>query len=445
MPLRNRSAPPSTPIAASQQTYEFRCPIHGFIKVNDWERSVIDDPVFQRLRRIRQLGWTDYIYPGSTHTRFEHSLGVMHVATRLYDSISQRSRTVLESRLGYNVTGTDRDRQLVRFAALLHDTGHAPFSHAAEELLPNRAGTNQKYSHEDYSAEIIRRRLRHAIESHPANDNMGLTAELIASLIDGTSREPRMLFWRELLDGQMDADRMDYLLRDSLHLGVQYGTYDLDRIVATATAVQMSPEGSDNNVECRLAVAKGGLHAAVGLILARYFMFTQVYFHKTRIAYDIHLRKALAHMLQDGVFPSPDGDEIDEYLQWDDWRVLGRLAADEGGEHGRRLRARDHFRQVWESPESPMADAQADLDRLREALGALLVAEERSEKSWYKTGTPDIQVMTENSGEVRPLSDYSPVIKQLKEAPHRQVRLYSLPKDAAKGRQIVREKLGGTS
>lgn len=96
MPPRNRPVPPSTPVAVSPQSYEFRCPIHGFIKVNDWERSVIDDPVFQRLRRIRQLGWTDYLYPGSMHTRFEHSLGVMHVATRLYDSISQRSRTVLE-------------------------------------------------------------------------------------------------------------------------------------------------------------------------------------------------------------------------------------------------------------------------------------------------------------------------------------------------------------
>ena len=114
---------------------------------------------------------------------------------------------------------------------------------------------------------------------------------------------------------------MDYLLRDSLHLGVQYGRYDLDRLVATAMAVEMRPEGSDG-VECRLAVAKGGWHAAVGLILARYFMFTQVYFHKTRVAYDIHLQKALAHMLPDGVFPAPDDGGIDDYLEWDDWRVL---------------------------------------------------------------------------------------------------------------------------
>ena len=106
---------------------------------------------------------------------------------------------------------------------------------------------------------------------------------------------------------------------------------------------------------------------------------------------------------------------------------------------------RRHFRQIWESPESPLADAQEQLDELRTALGNLLVAEERSEKSWYKTGNPDVQVVNEDSNEVRPLSDYSPVIKQLKEAPHRQIRLYSLPEEAEKGRRIVQEKLGSTS
>ena len=264
----------------SRVSYEFRCPVHGFIEVSDWERSVIDQPAFQRLRRIRQLGWTDYVYPGGTHTRFEHSLGVMHVATRMYDAISKRSESLLQSRLAYDDVGRKRDRQLIRFAALLHDVGHGPFSHASEELLPIRPATNKKYSHEQYSAEIVRHRLQRAIEEHPTNENMSLSADDIASMIDGTSLNRRVLFWRELIEGQMDADRMDYLLRDSHHLGVQYGRFDLDRLVATVMAVEMrreDPEGSD----CRLAVEEGGWHAAVGLILARYFMFTQVYFHRT--------------------------------------------------------------------------------------------------------------------------------------------------------------------
>lgn len=434
-----------TPAGTANRTYEFRCPVHGFIRVNDWERSVVDQPAFQRLRRIRQLGWTDYVYPGGAHTRFEHSLGVMHVATRMYDAIMHRSRGMLQSHLGYDKDGVGeaRDRQLMRFAALLHDTGHAPFSHASEELLPYRPATNQKYEHENYSAEIIRQKLKDAIESHPANDNVKLTADEIASLIDGTSGSRCAVFWRGLIDGQMDADRMDYLLRDSVHLGVQYGRYDLERLVETAMAVKMKREQSAD-VECRLAVAKGGWHAAVGLILARYFMFTQVYFHKTRVAYDMHLQNALACMLPGGVFPAPAGGGIDEYLEWDDWRVLGQLADGKGGEHGKRLHDRRHFRQIWESSESPLADEHERLDELRAALEDLLVAEDRSNKSWYKIGESDIQVAAEDSGEVRPLSDYSPVIKQLQAAFHRQIRLYALPEKASEGRKIIKARLGNT-
>ena len=115
------------------KSYEFRDPVHGFIQVNDWERDVINHSAFQRLRRIKQLAWTDMVYPGATHTRFEHSLGVMHVATQLFDALTRRQPELFKE-LDYETTG--KPRQLVRLAALLHDIGHAPFSHAAEELFP---------------------------------------------------------------------------------------------------------------------------------------------------------------------------------------------------------------------------------------------------------------------------------------------------------------------
>ena len=106
------------------KVFEFRCPVHGFIEIDEWEREVIAQQAFQRLRRIRQLGWTDYVYPGAMHTRFEHSLGVMHLASRLYDSIVKRSGSLLEQNFDYDETGLKRDRRIVRFAALLHDVGH---------------------------------------------------------------------------------------------------------------------------------------------------------------------------------------------------------------------------------------------------------------------------------------------------------------------------------
>src|SRR5213080_2791435 len=105
------------------RTYEIRCPVHGFITLSDWEREIINQPAFQRLRRIRQLAWTDMVYPGAMHTRFEHSLGVMHVASRLYEAVVERSGTVLESELAYDETGLRVDKTLVRLTALLHDVG----------------------------------------------------------------------------------------------------------------------------------------------------------------------------------------------------------------------------------------------------------------------------------------------------------------------------------
>src|SRR5436190_11246330 len=152
-----------------QRSYEFRCPVHGFVSLTDWEREIISLPAFQRLRRIRQLAWTDQVYPGAMHTRFEHSLGVMHTASRLYDSIVRRSREILTRELAYNEAGLERDRALVRIAALLHDVGHAPFSHAAEELFPPRHSDTERYKHEQYSAAIVRRHFKDVIENHPFN------------------------------------------------------------------------------------------------------------------------------------------------------------------------------------------------------------------------------------------------------------------------------------
>jgi len=345
-------------------------------------------PAFQRLRRIRQLAWTDLVYPGAMHTRFEHSLGVLHVASRLFDAIVERSSELLRSELTYTPEGLRRERTLVRLTALLHDIGHAPFSHAGEDLFPfedpedqNRfkagqiqEGEAKRFKHESYSAAIIRTQLRDAIEKHPLNQNLELTADHIANLLEGNSQAGRAVLWREIIAGQLDADRMDYLIRDSIHTGVDYGKFDWRRLV---NSVALVPGGKDRGL--RLGVEEGGFHAAEGLVLARYFMFTQVYFHRTRVAYNIHLKNALSELLPGGVFPRPDGSDLEEYLRWDDWRVLGLLASGGGGEHGRRLSTRDHFREVYHSPESPKPEDMVFLGKIRNELGGLLQAEETSE------------------------------------------------------------------
>jgi uncharacterized protein len=415
----------------AHRTYEIRCPIHGFIALNDWEWGVISQPAFQRLRRIRQLAWTDYVYPGAMHTRFEHSLGVMHVATLLYDAICKKSSEILKSDLSYNKDGLGRDRQLVRFAALLHDVGHSPFSHGSEGLFPVRKGT--AFKHEDYSVAIIRSELRSAIEEHDLNANYGLHAEDIASLVEGSALARQPIFWRDLIVGQMDADRMDYLLRDSYHTGVEYGRFDLKRVLTTIRAIR-SREGHPP----QLGISQGGWHAAEGLVLARYFMFTQVYFHKTRIAYDVHLRGALKGLLPGGKFPSPVGAGLKSYLGWDDWKVLGLLASGKGGKDGNRLTSRNHYRRVYETPEVPTKKNLEILEEVKKALGKLVKAEESAAKSWYKTGEPDIPIVDDHNPEdVRPLSRYSTVVKGLKAI--NQVFLYVAPEDFDSAESKVRE------
>jgi uncharacterized protein len=168
---------------------EIRCPIHGFIAMNEWEKRIMDHPAFQRLRRVRQLAWTDHVYPSAMHTRFEHSLGVMHVASLLYDSIVSNSSPILKSVYGYTELGLMRDRQKVRLAALLHDIGHSPFSHGSEELYPEkpvlesknadtqRKATVKHFRHEDYSVALVREVLRDAIDHDDWNRrNYGIVA-----------------------------------------------------------------------------------------------------------------------------------------------------------------------------------------------------------------------------------------------------------------------------
>lgn len=415
------------------RTYEIRCPIHGFISLNDWEKNIIAQPAFQRLRRIRQLAWTDQVYPGAMHTRFEHSLGVMHVATMLYEAIISRSSSVLQSELGYKPDGLKRDLQLVRIAALLHDLGHSPFSHASEELFPDETA-NKKFKHEQYSAAIVRTELRDVITNHPLNTaNYGFTTEDVAALLEGSTNAKQRLFWRDLIDGQMDADRMDYLLRDSYHAGVQYGRFDLNRISNTIRAIP-----GTQGMAPKLGFSQGGWHAAESLVLARYLMFTQVYFHKTRVAFDIHLKGALSDLLPGGKFPRPVDDELKDFLRWDDWKVLGLVADGKGGEHGERLATRNHYRLAYGSPEISTDADLAYVENLNGRLGSLLAGEQEAAKSWYKTGLPDIPIIDDfDPKTVQPLSRFSNVVKNMKA--NNQILLYVRPEDADRANEIVRE------
>ena len=165
-------------------------------------------------------------------------------------------------------------------------------------------------------------------------------------------------------------------------------------------------------------------------------MFTQVYFHKTRVAYDIHLQGALKEILPGGTLPKPEGAELDEFMKWDDWRVLGQLSDGGGGEHGERLRNRAHYRRIHATNEVCSEEDLTDLERIRATLGALLVAEESASKSWYKTGKTDTPVFSEiRDKKIAPLSRYSSVIANMKS--NSQVLLYVRPEDVETARKAL--------
>jgi HD superfamily phosphohydrolase len=423
-----------------ERKYEIRCPIHGFIELDDWEWSIINQPAFQRLRRIRQLGLTDYVYPGATHTRFEHSLGVMHVATRLYDAIVARSKNILQKELQYNEDGLKRDRRIVRLAALLHDVGHAPFSHASEELMPQKAH-GSRFKHEDYTASIIRMELREAIENHKINQiNYDIKAETIAQLIEGNSRlQKGLLFWQTLLISQLDADRMDYLLRDSYHIGVRYGVYDLERLLNSVCAFTVRDESGEEKLT--IGVSEDGWHASESLILARYYMFTQVYYHKTRRAYDYHITRALSDALPDKSLPPPDTlRNIRKFLNFDDWWMLGMISANRAGEHGKIIKNRTHYRMVYSTPETPLPEEIErcnDLyQRLRETMSVGQVFMDTPEKSWYNPEKEEVWIWRDDAVPVL-LHEYSHPVKGMQGI--RQYRLYAAPEVSQQAKGIVKE------
>lgn len=412
-----------------EHIHEIRDVVYGFIQLDNQEWEIINHPVYQRLRRIKQLSLTDMAYPGAVHTRFEHSIGVMQMATDIYNSIisKSRARSFLSDQYCLKDGGIDRYRKIIRLAALLHDIGHTPFSHTGEDLMPIKdQQTEKRYTHEEYSIAIIKHFFKNIIEEHPINANYQIKVEEVTALLGDSTKcafVGILLLFKDVISGQLDADRADYLLRDSIHTGVNYGLYDKNRLI-NCIDIGIMPD-TDALV---IAIQDGGWHIAESLVLARYQMFSQVYFHKTRRAYDHHVTYAVKEIFKNcfsqfgGCYPKPDN--LDEYVKFDDWLMYGKLKDGYGGQHGELILNRNHYRKIYETSLIPLPEEEQEFERLKEEQRNKNINffEDEAQTKWYKLDK-DILICDENSGYVKELSSISPIIRHMVNAP-RMKRIY---------------------
>ncbi len=236
--------------------------VHGNISLDNLALELMSLPELQRLHGIRQLGFTYLVYPGANHTRLEHSLGTYHVARRMADSVE----------LGRE------ERDMVAAAAFLHDIGHGPFSHTLEYLLHERTGKD----HVEITREMVagRRRLADSGGGESIKEvlgNFGIDADDIVSILDGS-----MGYLSEMIHGSIDADQIDYLLRDAHYTGVAYGVIDFDRLMQT---IRLH--------DSHIVVEKKGISAIESMLVARSLMYSAVYLHKTVRIAELMLMRAV--------------------------------------------------------------------------------------------------------------------------------------------------------
>ncbi|MBX6377598.1 MAG: HD domain-containing protein [Clostridia bacterium] len=409
----------------------FRDPVHNFIVIRQpLLLDVVDTPEFQRLRRIRQLGTAATAYPGAEHSRFGHSLGVAHVLDRILSHLESEGLSLSEE-----------ERLALLAAGLLHDVGHGPFSHLWEAVgsLP---------AHEFWTQHVVlgETGVHRVLARYDAR-----FPELVASVL--RHEHPRRVIC-DLVSGQLDADRMDYLLRDALFAGASYGRFDLERLVRVLRIV-----------DGRLAVERKGLSNVEEYLLARYFMYWRVYFHKTNRAEEVVLRNALrraAQLCRDGaealvqtppsLLPLLRGEAtLEQYLAVDDsdvwcalklWRrcedpVLADLAD--------RVLSRRLLKPVFDESVEPFR--LPDLQGIREVVARAgwdpdyYCALDRTVDVAYEhlPGEEGVPILIlEEDGSVRDVSAVSPVIRSLTATAQERCNLF-VP---AECRETVRR--GGT-
>ena len=274
-------------------TGEITDPIHKYIPITDLEKKLIDTEFFQRLRKIRQLAGAHLVYPSAQHTRFEHSIGAMHLAGLAAESLLNK---------GY-ITCKE-DVESLRIAALLHDIGHGPFSHLFEEVL--REKKSNKINHEIIGKRIIKETIIIDIL-----EKYGYDGDYVCKLSFGESQK---MFYDEIIAGSLSVDIMDYLPRDSFFTGAEYGKVDYHRLISSLEVLSNGHLGID----------KSAINSLESMLISRYQMFKAVYFHKTVRAGEVMLLHSLISADKQLNFSN---FTIEEYLDYTDDKTIDNICS----------------------------------------------------------------------------------------------------------------------
>lgn len=432
---------------------EVRDPVHGTIPLSDGETAVLDSKEFQRLRAIKQLGFADISFPGATHTRFLHSLGVCHLAGLAFDQIFKNHNFSSEKR--------KQDlRQVFRLAAMLHDVGHGPLSHTTEEVMPPlrelkietyakhrkvkpssdlRSPITTRATHEDYTIKYL--------TDSPLTEVLqksfsGFSPLHICCLIDKSLVPPDEFFidgkkdfrpvLSQLVSSELDVDRMDYLIRDSYYSGTNYGKFDLDWMIANLRT-------HDLNGQLHLALNRRALYTFDDFLISRHHIHLMVYFHHKCIIYEEMLNRYL--MSADCDFRLPA--DIESYTRYNDFRLYEHLAESKN-EWAQRISLRRPYKVLIELHNTEESQRPAMIKEALEKEGVSTIwSSSKARLSKYHTLPPEekayqIYVMDQYDRWDQPAAiDQSTEIFQNYEAARIIDRLYVAPELHAKASEIL--------
>lgn len=359
--------------------------IFGDIYLNYSEGQIVNSDYFQRQRRIKQLDFTELIYPDATHNRLSHALGVCEAVTRMFDVVQRKTRYF-----------DDSHRELIRAIALVHDLGHTPKSHASESL--------STITHEERLEGILKYERK----------NIMLKAEypvpawsVINQVYNGEGtqylEDKKYFVLRSFMDGFIDADKIDYLLRDATFCGISHGQYDKDGLINSLTLLE------DDKGVLQLGIEESGLHSLESFILARYYMYMMVYFHPTKRLYDRLFTDFLRSHLKGGVYPeSPKA-----FLKYDDSTFEQKFFASEYGKSKYELVCNMDYNQEIK-------------DAIDSKLSGCLICDVPRKVVFRKRGSLENLYMKDSFwNRVIPVVDASPILKSIEYSEIHKLRYYA--------------------